>query len=167
MKGQHIAGLDSNVPSKLCVCACMNTGCQMSAHKKTWSAHEFSFKMIFLHIFHTCRSRYRWVLLNVAHRKFCAHTDFKKLEGTLFDRTSQLVPLTNSNDKGMMCSVSSAKVDWSRLYLTSLADLSCVWDNLICTIERLIEWHAQGFLRSQTNRKQPLQFVTWAETLNQ
>jgi len=24
---------------------------------------------------------------NVAHRKFCAHTDFKKLEGTLVTRS--------------------------------------------------------------------------------
>jgi len=43
----------------------------MSAHKKTWSAHKFSFKKCFLHIYHTCRSIYRRVLVKCCTQEFC------------------------------------------------------------------------------------------------
>ena len=43
----------TNVPSKLCTCVHVHTVHRMSAHKKTWSTHKFSFKICFLHIFHT------------------------------------------------------------------------------------------------------------------
>jgi len=42
-----------------CVLAREQTGCEMSAHEKTWSAHEFSFKNVFAHISYTWRFKYR------------------------------------------------------------------------------------------------------------
>jgi len=46
----------SNVPSKLRACA--HTGCETSAHKKTWSAHKCSLQKCVLHIFHTRLTRH-------------------------------------------------------------------------------------------------------------
>ena len=65
-------------------CACAHTGREMSAHKKTWSAHKFSFKKISLHIFYTWRSKNRRALVKCCTRKIlCTQTDFKKLKGAL------------------------------------------------------------------------------------
>jgi len=47
-RGFKVLREETNVPSKLCART------QVSAHKKTWSAHKF-FKM-FWHMYHTCRS---------------------------------------------------------------------------------------------------------------
>ena len=38
-----------------------HTSRETSAHKKTWSTHKRSLQKCFLHIFHTRRSKYRWV----------------------------------------------------------------------------------------------------------
>ena len=66
-----------------CACVRVLKSREMDA-QKNWSAHQFSIKNTFCTcMFHTCRSKYKCVLVNVAHRKLCAHTDFKKLEGTL------------------------------------------------------------------------------------
>src|SRR6218665_3126501 len=60
----------SNVPSKLCASA---------------SAHKFSFKKCVCTVFHAWRSKYRRVLANRCTQEIlCAHTDLKKLEGTLY-----------------------------------------------------------------------------------
>src|SRR6218665_3279046 len=60
-----------------------HTGRETSAHKKTRSAQKISFEKSFLHIFYAHHPIYRRVLVNVARKKFYAHTYFIKLEGTL------------------------------------------------------------------------------------
>ena len=69
-----------NVSSKLCMCACK---------LKPWDEHtrenlehtQMFFPEMFLHIFHTCHSKYRWVMVNCCTQKKCyVHADF---EGTL------------------------------------------------------------------------------------
>jgi len=74
----------SNVPSKLCACARMHERTrETSAHKKTWSAHKCSLQKCvdtyFIHV--VPNTNESW--LDVAQKKFYAHTDFEKLEGTL------------------------------------------------------------------------------------
>jgi len=53
-----------------------------SAHTRKLGAHiKFSLKNVFAYISYILNIDECWK--NVAHRKFFAHTDFKKLEGTL------------------------------------------------------------------------------------
>jgi len=59
---------------------------ERSAHLKTWSAHKYSFQNCF------ARNYFKHVVPNtdeywysLAQKKFSAHTDFEKLEGTLHD----------------------------------------------------------------------------------
>ena len=64
-------------------CARVHTGCETSARNKTWSAQNILLQKCvctyFMHIFpYTDESWY-----NVAQKKLFAHTDVKKLEGTL------------------------------------------------------------------------------------
>src|SRR6218665_2008023 len=69
--------LRGNVPSKLYA----YTGRETSAHMKTQSAQQnFPSKMVFAHIIFILHRR---VLVNVAQKKFYAHPNFRKLEGTL------------------------------------------------------------------------------------
>ena len=58
-------------------------GVEMSAHKKTWSAHKFPFKKCFCTAFIHVILNIDKCWQNASHRKFCVHTDFNKLEGTL------------------------------------------------------------------------------------
>jgi len=70
----------------------------MSWDKKTWSAHKFSFKM-FLHIFHTCRYKYRLVLVRCCTQEIvCAHRPWK-IEGTLLGAKGQYYILLLRNTK--------------------------------------------------------------------
>jgi len=57
----------------------------MSAEKKIGSAFKFYFINFFCTYFIQVVLDIGEYLPNVAHKKFCAHTDFKKLEGTLTD----------------------------------------------------------------------------------
>src|SRR6218665_3199906 len=50
-----------------------HTGLETSAHKKTWSAHKCSFKKCVCLLFHTRRSKYRWVQVQM-----CPSTDGSK-----------------------------------------------------------------------------------------
>ena len=58
---------------------------EMSAHKKTWNTHTciFSFKNVFAHNFIHGVLTTDECWYDVAHGKFCVHTELKKLEGTL------------------------------------------------------------------------------------
>lgn len=57
-----------NVPSKLC--ARMRAQMSWDEHtQETWSVHKFSFRKYFLHIFHTIRSKYKWVLVKCCTQK--------------------------------------------------------------------------------------------------
>ena len=73
-----------------CVRVRAHKGREMSAHKKTWSAHKCSLKnafcTYFIHVIpNTDESR-----SNVAQKKFYAHTDLNKLEGTLVTVSYQM-----------------------------------------------------------------------------
>src|SRR6218665_2631901 len=66
-----------------CARVCAHTGRETSAHKKTRSTQQNSLQKSFLHIFYAHHPTHRRVLVNVAQKKFYAHTEFRKLEGTL------------------------------------------------------------------------------------
>ena len=59
------------------------TGHEMSAQKETWRAHKFSFKKCFCTYFINFVPNISECWQNVAHRKFCEHTDFKKIRGNI------------------------------------------------------------------------------------
>ena len=66
-----------------CACVRMLSGREISAHKKTWSEHKFPFITGFLCIFHSCRSKYRRVLVKCCTQEMlCAQncTQTKKLD---------------------------------------------------------------------------------------
>jgi len=63
----------------------LSVGREMSAHKDTWSAHKNFFRKCT--IFLTLHSTNRFIVAICCTKKFYAHTDFKKLEGTLFTAT--------------------------------------------------------------------------------
>jgi len=67
-----------------------HTGRETSAHKKTWSAQQNFPSKKYLHIFYAHHPIYRRVLVDVAQKKFYAHTDFIKLEGTSFSTLLKL-----------------------------------------------------------------------------
>src|SRR6218665_217259 len=78
-------------------CACVHTCCEMSAHKKTWSTHKFSFKKCFCTHFIHVVTNIDECWYSVAHKRFCVPIYFKKLEGTLHllqsNQTSSLLAL--------------------------------------------------------------------------
>jgi len=59
-----------------------HTGRERSKRKKTWSAHKCSLEKCFAHISHVIPNSDDFKS-NVGQKKFYAHTDIKKLEGTL------------------------------------------------------------------------------------
>src|SRR6218665_879372 len=71
-----------------CARACTHTGHETSAHKKTWSAHKCSLQRCFAHTSYTSFQ----IQMNsgkMLQKIFFMHTDFKKLEGTLPQSTSE------------------------------------------------------------------------------
>src|SRR6218665_1250740 len=67
----------------------MHTSREMSAHKKLGAHKNFPLKVC-LHIFFHVVLNVDDCWSNVAHRKFCVHTDLKKLEGTLVSIMSSM-----------------------------------------------------------------------------
>jgi|SRR6218665_330375 len=68
-------------------CVRVQTGRETSARKKNWSAQQFSFKKCLCTYFIHVIANSDEFRSNVAQKKFYAHTDFKKLEGTLVPHT--------------------------------------------------------------------------------
>jgi len=88
IRGTRGKGVMTNVPSKLCRCTCVhrswdehtqeNLGVHINVPSKNVSC---------MHIFQTCRSKYRWVPIKCCTQEiFCAHR-LQILEGTLMKTT--------------------------------------------------------------------------------
>src|SRR6218665_2359703 len=78
-----------------CVHVRAHTGRETSAHKKTRSAQQNFLSNSFWHIFYALHPIYRQVLVNVAQQKLYAHTDFRKIEGTLLTAAEEKIHILN------------------------------------------------------------------------
>ena len=88
-------------------CARVHTGREMSAHKKSWSAHKFSFKECFcIHFINVVLNINRWVLVKCCTQEIlCAHRR-NKIRGNIAWRVMAVA-------WGLIW-VSLRKVDWLR-----------------------------------------------------